>query len=173
MTLNYIILYYVTFCLSSSRLLMSSSSQILFVLIWRHHFAMNMNNIWKVLDIASPWARIASYITLLFNPSHAVHFYNYNMNCWNVSGYPKPRFASEYGFQSYPSFETLSKVSVAEDWNYSSKFMDHRQHHGDGKWSAYMRSLSPRVLHVNELSFPLTQVAKFSYFKKALNHYIF
>ena len=54
------------------------------------------------------------------------------MDCWNVSGYPKPRFASEYGFQSYPSFETLAEVSVQDDWTYDSAFMDHRQHHGDG-----------------------------------------
>ena len=55
------------------------------------------------------------------------------MDCWNVSGFPKPRFASEYGFQSYPSFETLAEVSTAEDWTYSSDFMDHRQHHGNGQ----------------------------------------
>ncbi|KAL9972744.1 hypothetical protein ACROYT_G019109 [Oculina patagonica] len=61
-----------------------------------------------------------------------VHFYDYKMDCWNVSGYPKPRFASEYGFQSYPSFETLAEVSIQEDWSYNSAFMDHRQHHGDG-----------------------------------------
>ncbi|XP_020629469.1 beta-mannosidase-like isoform X2 [Orbicella faveolata] len=61
-----------------------------------------------------------------------VHFYDYKMDCWNVSGYPKPRFASEYGFQSYPSFETLAEVSVEGDWTYDSAFMEHRQHHGDG-----------------------------------------
>lgn len=61
-----------------------------------------------------------------------VHFYDYIMDCWSVSGYPKPRFASEYGFQSYPSFETLSEVSLPEDWTYNSRFMDHRQHHGNG-----------------------------------------
>lgn len=68
----------------------------------------------------------------------AVHFYDYKMDCWNVSGYPKPRFASEYGFQSYPSFETLAEVSVQEDWTYDSAFMDHRQHHGDGQCHSLM-----------------------------------
>ncbi|XP_074621732.1 beta-mannosidase-like [Acropora palmata] len=61
-----------------------------------------------------------------------VHFYDYKMDCWNLTGYPKPRFASEYGFQSYPSFETLAKVSLPEDWSYNSAFMNHRQHHGNG-----------------------------------------
>ncbi|XP_048589787.1 beta-mannosidase isoform X2 [Nematostella vectensis] len=61
-----------------------------------------------------------------------VHFYNYTMDCLNVSGYPKPRFASEYGVQSYASFETLAPISIEEDWHYNSSFMDHRQHHANG-----------------------------------------
>lgn len=32
-----------------------------------------------------------------------VHFYDYGMMCTNVSQMPDPRFASEYGFQSFPS----------------------------------------------------------------------
>lgn len=60
------------------------------------------------------------------------------MDCWNVSGYPKPRFASEYGFQSYPSFETLSAVSIKKDWEYNSPFMLHRQHHAEGRWELEM-----------------------------------
>ncbi|XP_068702128.1 beta-mannosidase-like [Montipora foliosa] len=61
-----------------------------------------------------------------------VHYYNYENDCWNVDGYPKPRFASEYGFQSYPSFETLAEVSLPRDWTFNSSFMKNRQHHGDG-----------------------------------------
>ncbi|XP_071481177.1 beta-mannosidase-like [Diadema antillarum] len=62
-----------------------------------------------------------------------VHYYNYNADCWNVSSYPKPRFASEYGVQSWPSFETLSHVSIATDWSYDSAFSAHRQHHALGQ----------------------------------------
>lgn len=63
------------------------------------------------------------------------------MDCWNIEGYPKPRFASEYGFQSYPSFETLAKVSLPEDWSYNSAFMDHRQHHGNGTYATHLLEL--------------------------------
>uniref|UniRef100_A0A4W3J9R8 Beta-mannosidase n=1 Tax=Callorhinchus milii TaxID=7868 RepID=A0A4W3J9R8_CALMI len=60
------------------------------------------------------------------------HYYNYYSDCWDWTQFPKTRFASEYGFQSWPSFSTLEKVSSPEDWFYNSSFMDHRQHHNDG-----------------------------------------
>ncbi|NXN94233.1 MANBA mannosidase, partial [Rhinopomastus cyanomelas] len=60
------------------------------------------------------------------------HFYDYNDDCWNWTVYPKTRFASEYGFQSWPSFSTIEKVSSAEDWSYTSNFSLHRQHHENG-----------------------------------------
>lgn len=62
-----------------------------------------------------------------------VHYYNYTMDCLDVRGYPQPRFASEYGLQSLPQFQTLSNVTVKEDWSYFSPIMIHRQHHGSGK----------------------------------------
>ncbi|XP_065692153.2 beta-mannosidase isoform X1 [Patagioenas fasciata] len=60
------------------------------------------------------------------------HFYDYSSDCWNWTVYPKTRFASEYGFQSWPSFSTIEKVSSVEDWSYTSNFSLHRQHHEDG-----------------------------------------
>uniref|UniRef100_A0A8B9M4L0 Beta-mannosidase n=1 Tax=Accipiter nisus TaxID=211598 RepID=A0A8B9M4L0_9AVES len=60
------------------------------------------------------------------------HFYDYNNDCWNWTVYPKTRFASEYGFQSWPSFSTIEKVSSTEDWSYTSNFSLHRQHHENG-----------------------------------------
>uniref|UniRef100_A0A5F8G3D5 Beta-mannosidase n=1 Tax=Monodelphis domestica TaxID=13616 RepID=A0A5F8G3D5_MONDO len=61
-----------------------------------------------------------------------VHFYDYASDCWNWKVFPKARFVSEYGFQSWPSFSTLEKVSSPEDWSYNSSFSLHRQHHRDG-----------------------------------------
>ncbi|EDV27731.1 uncharacterized protein TRIADDRAFT_21862 [Trichoplax adhaerens] len=61
-----------------------------------------------------------------------VHYYNYSSDIWKTSSYPTPRFASEYGFQSYPSFEALSQVSEPSDWKFNSSFMEHRQHHPQG-----------------------------------------
>ncbi|XP_052631389.1 beta-mannosidase isoform X2 [Harpia harpyja] len=60
------------------------------------------------------------------------HFYDYSNDCWNWTVYPKTRFASEYGFQSWPSFSTIKKVSSTEDWSYTSNFSLHRQHHENG-----------------------------------------
>jgi len=63
------------------------------------------------------------------------HYYNYAADCWDVTTYPRPRFASEFGVQSYPSFLTLKPVSNGSlgDWaSIDSAFMQHRQHHPDG-----------------------------------------
>ncbi|KAM9356449.1 beta-mannosidase isoform 2-T2 [Pholidichthys leucotaenia] len=61
-----------------------------------------------------------------------VHFYSYTLDCWDWRTFPRTRFASEYGFQSWPSFSTLQLVSIKEDWSYDSNFTSHRQHHDDG-----------------------------------------
>merc|ERR1712137_452404 len=61
-----------------------------------------------------------------------VHFYDYTNLCTNTSIYPTPRFASEYGFQSYPLLNSMEKISIPEDWSPHSPFMIHRQHHPDG-----------------------------------------
>ncbi|XP_016079086.1 PREDICTED: beta-mannosidase [Miniopterus natalensis] len=61
-----------------------------------------------------------------------VHFYDYLSDCWDWKIFPKARFASEYGYQSWPSFTTLEKVSSREDWSYESRFSYHRQHHENG-----------------------------------------
>ncbi|KAJ8925684.1 hypothetical protein NQ315_009531 [Exocentrus adspersus] len=59
-----------------------------------------------------------------------VHFYNYLFDSFNSVIYPIPRFASEYGYQSLPSFNTLLTVADnASDLNIDSDFLDHRQHH--------------------------------------------
>ena len=42
------------------------------------------------------------------------------------------RFASEYGFQSWPGWELVAAVSEAEDWSLASAWAEHRQHHPGG-----------------------------------------
>ncbi|XP_033097718.1 beta-mannosidase-like [Anneissia japonica] len=61
-----------------------------------------------------------------------VHYYNYSEDCWNVSIYEKPRFASEYGYQSLPSFSAMANISESSDWEFNSNFSLHRQHHPKG-----------------------------------------
>lgn len=77
-----------------------------------------------------------------------VHFYNYFSDCWDWKVFPKARLVSEYGYQSWPSFSTLQKVSRQEDWSYSSRFSLHRQHHGNG---------NNEMLHQVQLNFQLPQ----------------
>ncbi|XP_073340453.1 beta-mannosidase [Pagrus major] len=60
------------------------------------------------------------------------HFYSYILDCWDWRTFPRTRFASEYGFQSWPSFSTLQPVSIKADWSYNSTFSSHRQHHENG-----------------------------------------
>ncbi len=71
------------------------------------------------------------------NPSDSrygdVHFYNYKSPLWNWKLYTNSRFVSEYGFQSYPSLETLSQVIKEDDLIFPiSNAIEHRQHHGGG-----------------------------------------
>ena len=40
--------------------------------------------------------------------------------------YPRSKFVSEFGFQSYPSFGALKNVTVPEDWSYTSAMMNYR-----------------------------------------------
>ena len=44
----------------------------------------------------------------------------------------RPRFSSEFGFQSFPSVETLSEVLAEGDWNVTSPVMEHHQRSGSG-----------------------------------------
>jgi beta-mannosidase len=40
--------------------------------------------------------------------------------------YPRSKFVSEFGFQSYPSFSILKNVTAPEDRSYTSAFMNYR-----------------------------------------------
>lgn len=81
-----------------------------------------------VQSIAEGWLSADPYN----NHFGDVHFYDYTRDCWDWNIFPKARFASEYGYQSWPSFSTLEKVSSKVDWSYNSSFSSHRQHHENG-----------------------------------------
>jgi beta-mannosidase len=63
-----------------------------------------------------------------------VHYYNYLDDCTNLTLIPPARFMSEYGFQSFDSFPTLSPTLDPSlgDANYNSPLMNWRQHHDNG-----------------------------------------
>lgn len=63
-----------------------------------------------------------------------VHHYDYMADSFEWSSFPSTRFASEYGYQSYPSFNALASVSTPGDWKYplTSNIL-HRQHRLTGE----------------------------------------
>lgn len=67
-------------------------------------------------------------LTLMLNDFFLVHVYNYYNHGWKKDIYPITRFASEYGYQSLPSLETLkSATNDSSDLKYTSDFLKHRQ----------------------------------------------
>lgn len=63
-----------------------------------------------------------------------VHHYDYMSDSFEWSSFPSTRFASEYGYQSYPSFTALASISTPNDWKYplTSNIL-HRQHRLTGE----------------------------------------
>lgn len=58
-----------------------------------------------------------------------IHYYNYIANGWDINTYPRPRFSSEYGVQSLPSYYNLQPVtSNIDNLTIDSSFINHRQH---------------------------------------------
>ena len=56
------------------------------------------------------------------------------MNTWNGDNYPITRFLSETGVESMPSLQTWQEATNAsEDFNFESKLVENREHHGDGQ----------------------------------------
>ncbi|KAH3759148.1 beta-mannosidase precursor [Pelomyxa schiedti] len=90
-----------------------------------------------------------------------VHFYDYTSDCWDINIFPKPRFASEYGYQSYPSINTWLPVTETSDLNLYSDLMNHRQHHAGG--NDQIRALMELHFKYPENSDSVTQFADFCY----------
>ena len=63
-----------------------------------------------------------------------VHYYNYVSDCGDASLLPRPRFVSEFGFQSLPSLHTLRKQlsEGSGDLAWNSSQLQYRQRHAGG-----------------------------------------
>eukprot|EP00474_Spongospora_subterranea_P003187 CRZ03645.1 hypothetical protein [Spongospora subterranea] len=61
-----------------------------------------------------------------------VHFYDYEKDCADPDTYPGARFISEFGYQSWPSVDTLKSVATESDLVWGSEFMNYRQRHEFG-----------------------------------------
>ncbi|KAK9835150.1 hypothetical protein WJX81_001501 [Elliptochloris bilobata] len=60
------------------------------------------------------------------------HFYNYGSDCTDVRLYPRSKFVSEFGTQSFTSFSVLRNVTAPSDWSYDSDMSNYRQRHDNG-----------------------------------------
>ena len=63
-----------------------------------------------------------------------LHSYLYSADCWNVSVYMRPRFMSEFGLQSWPSYATLKEYFPSSQQNWTSSMMTNRNHHPSGQF---------------------------------------
>ncbi|KAH8283203.1 hypothetical protein KR054_008690 [Drosophila jambulina] len=61
------------------------------------------------------------------NHNGDVHFYDYMKDAWNPEIYPRPRFVSEYGFQSFPGAYAWQRSKNDDDD--ILPLINHRQHH--------------------------------------------
>jgi len=59
--------------------------------------------------------------------SSIVHFYDYTKDGWDPEIYPRPRFVSEYGFQSFPGTYAWQRSKNGDDDLLA--LIRHRQHH--------------------------------------------
>lgn len=70
-------------------------------------------------------------------------------NGWDINQYPRTRFCSEYGFQSWPSIYTIvTAVENGEDLHLDSDFVKHRQHLPFG--NQFMKILIGKNLKIPE-----------------------
>lgn len=58
-----------------------------------------------------------------------VHFYTTVDNALNTSTFPRAKFVSEFGFQSFPSWQAVRKYSEPQDWSYLSPLSTFLQRH--------------------------------------------
>jgi hypothetical protein len=67
------------------------------------------------------------------NPNSPVrgdmHIYMYASDAWDADAFPRPRFASEFGWQSYSSFPSMAALVSPQFWFYWSDVMANRDHH--------------------------------------------
>ncbi|GLC57765.1 hypothetical protein PLESTB_001264400 [Pleodorina starrii] len=62
-----------------------------------------------------------------------VHYYNYQADCLDPDIYPTARFVSEYGYQSFASYDVIRQYGRSPDFTPLSDFMRHRQRHPNGE----------------------------------------
>jgi beta-mannosidase len=84
-----------------------------------------------------------------------VHYYNYNADCTNVTILPRPRFASEYGFQSSPSIFAWQQVTDSSNFAFNGTFANHREHGSGGVDEQLLIQMRHHFLLPNDINNPV------------------
>ena len=62
-----------------------------------------------------------------------LHHYDYESDCRDWSNFPKTRFASEFGFQSWSTLSSIyGAIQDKTNLKINSTWLDHRNHHSNG-----------------------------------------
>lgn len=108
------------------------------------------------------------------------HYYNYKDIGTNDKLFPKCRFASEYGFQALPSFNTMKSVWPKDkDFDPFSPFLIQRNHHTNGQQEIMQHITLLFDFHYNscknvrkfEYYCYLSQIVQSLYLKSQTEHY--
>jgi beta-mannosidase len=65
-----------------------------------------------------------------------IHHYDYKSDSWDwrVFNIRRTRYSSEYGYQSFPYYESLAQITDSiSEWTWESAALEHRQHHPGGQ----------------------------------------
>ena len=63
-----------------------------------------------------------------------VHYYDLDGDCFNATAYPRARWVTEHGWESFPSiFTLLPTLTGPGDWSFNSSLLASRQQHPPGQ----------------------------------------
>ena len=76
-----------------------------------------------------PWSRSSEIVT-----RGDIHWYALDEDCFNMSMYPRPRWITEHGWESFPSFFTLApSLTGPQDYAFNGTLVASRQQHPPGQ----------------------------------------
>jgi beta-mannosidase len=82
----------------------------------------------------SSLSNLPIWLLFKFSLIIVVHHFNFVDDGWDPAVFPQTRFASAFGFHSYPSIRSLKTVAIYIDVSdgFTTDFTKHRQHHLNG-----------------------------------------
>lgn len=100
-----------------------------------------------------------------------VHFYDYQHDCVDISHFPAARFISEYGYQSFPSFQSWKAISSESDWSPYSQLTNFRQRHPSGTEELFLQIA--KHFDISQASFNGSDFSKFLYLSQVIQSWCY